>query len=120
MPIVAHTILVAPAPGGAAPAPAPPSWDWAVPSAAPLTGGALSITVTWDAVSGAEGYVVFLSTTTQEFGYPWLYVYRYLVSSGSASTTISNLPAGAKYVRIAAHQSGYVGDLSFEQTYTPA
>lgn len=94
--------------------------EWSVPSANALTGGALSITVTWDEITGAEGYVVFLETSSQEFPEPWLYTYRYLVSSGSTSTTISSLPSGDKYVRVAAYESGYVGDLSFEQIYTPA
>lgn len=91
-----------------------------VPSANPLPGGALSFTVTWDAVAGAAGYVIAVSTSTVQYPDKSLYTYFYLASAGATSLVISGVAAGTKYVRVAAHQSGYVGDLSHEVTYTPA
>lgn len=92
-----------------------------IPSANALPSGALSFTVTWDAVDGASGYVVYAATSTQSTPDPSLYAYRYLVSGGSTvSLVVGSVASGTKYVRVAAHDGTWVGDLSHEVTYTPA
>ena len=91
-----------------------------IPSANALPAGALSFTATWDDVGSEAGYVVYVATSTQATPDPALYPYRYLVAANTLSLVISSVASGTKYVRVAGYENGYVGDLSFEQTYTPA
>lgn len=91
-----------------------------VPSQTPLPSGSLSFTVQWADGDGEAGYVIYVSTSSQTYPDPSLYAYRYLAASGSSSLLISNVQSGTKYVRVAAHQSNYVGDLGHEVSYTPA
>lgn len=92
-----------------------------IPSSNPLPSGSLSFTVTWDAADGASGYVVYVATSTQTFADASLYTYRYIVSGGSTtSLLVSSVQSGTKYVRVAAHDGTWVGELSVEVTYTPA
>lgn len=91
-----------------------------IPAANPLPAGALSFTVAWDDAGSEAGYIVYVATSTQGSPDPSLYPYRYLVAADVLSLVISGVASGTKYVRVAAYQNGYVGDLSFEQTYTPA
>lgn len=92
-----------------------------IPTANALPSGALSFTVTWDAVAGAAGFVVFAATASQASADPSLYPYRYLVSGGaSTSTVVASVQSGTKYVRVAAHDGTWLGELSHEVTYTPA
>lgn len=92
-----------------------------IPSANALPAGSLSFTVTWDQVSGASGYVVYVATSSQAAADPSLYAYRYIVGSGSTvSLVIGSVQSGTKYVRVAAHDGTWIGELSVETTYTPA
>jgi hypothetical protein len=92
-----------------------------IPTEVPFASGALSITPTWVADANASGYVVFGSTSSQTYPDPALYSVRYLVSGGSTEQlVISGIASGVKYVRIAAHNGTWVGDLGPEVDYTPA
>jgi hypothetical protein len=83
--------------------------------------GSASFTVDWDAEEGADGYLVYVSTTTQTFADESLYAYRYKASGqATEQLVISSVAAGTYYVRVAAYIGTTVLGLSFEVTKTAA
>lgn len=90
------------------------------PTEAPLPGGAASLSVAWDDMAGESGYVVYLSTSSQLFGDPGLYAYRYLAAANATSRTVTSIAAGTYYVRVAGYEGSVVGELSHEITVTAA
>lgn len=83
--------------------------------------GSASFTVNWKSEAGADGYLVYISGSTQTYPDETLYAYRYKASGQSTETlVISGIASGTYYVRVVAYIGTTVLQLSHEVTKTAA
>lgn len=83
--------------------------------------GSAGFTVDWSPETGADGYLVYLSASSQTYPDETLYAYRYKAAGqATAQLVISGIAAGTYYVRVASYIGTTVLQLSFEVTKVAA